>query len=95
MFRSPKLLRSAKDQPCVICGDTGTTVSCHSNFIEHGKGTGIKASDVFTARLCGYHHDLLDGRAGKLTKQEKWELFARAHQRTVEAWFKEGLVVVK
>lgn len=93
-IRSKKLTDSAEGKPCVICGRVGTTVACHSNFGEHGKGGGIKASDIFSVRLCQLHHDQLDGRQGKLTRIELHELFALAHQRTIQAWIEEGLLTV-
>ncbi len=92
--RSKALLASAEGKPCVLCGSVGTTVAAHSNFYEHGKGRGVKASDIFSVRLCRLHHDQLDGRQGKLTRTELHELFALAHQRTIQAWIEEGLLTV-
>lgn len=48
-FRSKKLLDSARDQPCVLCGSKGTTVAAHANSVALGKGVGIKAPDYYTA----------------------------------------------
>lgn len=94
-FRSPKLLKAARGRPCVLCGSVGTTVSAHSNQTEHGHGTGIKAPDFYSAWCCGTCHDLIDGRRGQLTKQEKQELWLRAFVKTVAIWFQEQIVVVK
>lgn len=94
-FRSPKLLKAARDQPCVLCGSVGTTIAAHSNRVEHGHGTGCKAHDFFTAWVCQSCHDLIDGRTGTLTKEEKQAMWNRAFQRTVALWFETGLVVVK
>jgi len=95
-FRSPKLLRSAEGQPCTICGvNDGTTVAAHANSVELGKGVGIKVPDFYTAILCSVCHALLDGRIGKLTKDEKWEMWVTAYLRTVKRWFTDGVVVVK
>ena len=63
-FRSPKLLKLAKECPrCMICqgGSEGEMVGCHSNYLRHGKGRSLKAHDivVYACREC---HDLLDGR---------------------------------
>lgn len=64
MFRHPTLLASAKDKPCSNCGrNDGTVVAAHSNDLSHGKGSGLKAHDVFHARLCHGCHDFVDGRA--------------------------------
>lgn len=95
MFRSKTLLESAEGQRCMICGATGTTVAAHANSVALGKGTGIKAPDFYTAWLCDVCHALVDGRLGKLTKAEKWDMWVTAYLRTVAQWFKEGIVVVK
>lgn len=95
-FRSPKLLRSAEGQPCTICGvNDGTTVAAHANSVALGKGTGIKCPDFYTAMLCQVCHALADGRTGKLTKDEKWEMWVTAYLRTVKLWFEQGTVIVK
>lgn len=94
-YRSQKLLKAAKDQACTICGSVGTTVPAHANSVALGKGTGIKAPDFYHAHLCQYHHDLYDGRRGKLTKEEKEDMWMTAYLRTVKRWFETGVVVVK
>lgn len=94
-FRSPKLLQSAKDQPCVLCHAGRTTVSSHLRSVEFGSGTGIKCPDYFTAWLCQSCHDLVDGRKGNLPASERREMWLRAYLRTVQQWFEQGIVVVK
>jgi hypothetical protein len=94
-FRSPKLLKSANGQPCVLCGATGSTVAAHANSVALGKGTGIKAPDFYTAFVCGHHHSLIDGREGRLSKEEKQELWMSAYLKTVALWFDSHIVVVK
>ena len=101
-FRSPKLLQSAKGQECRNCGiDDGTIVSAHSNQSIHGKGKSIKASDVFIAWLCFNCHSWLDQGTG-LDPTGIWtafdgkeEMWRQAHDKTLEALFKNGAVVVK
>ncbi len=95
IFRSPKLLRSAEGQPCANCGDVGTTIAAHANRVSLGKGIGIKCSDAYCADLCVTCHALVDGRLGKLTKEEKWDLWVNAYLKTVKRWFTDGVVVVK
>lgn len=95
IFRSSKLIRSAEDKPCMICGSTGKTVAAHANSVALGKGTGIKVPDFYTAWLCDVCHAMVDGRLGKLTKQQKWEMWVTAYLRTVQRWFESGTVVVK
>lgn len=94
-FRSPKLLKSAEGQPCMICGSVGTTIAAHANSVALGKGTGIKAPDFYTAWMCQVCHDLYDGRRGKLTRAEKEEMWVTAYLRTVKRWFELGIVRVK
>ena len=60
--------KAAKDQECTLkfdcCNhDASTTVLCHSNRLEDGKGTGLKAPDTCAAFGCSACHDVLDGRA--------------------------------
>ena len=95
-FRSLKLLRSAEDQPCAICGvNDGTTVAAHLNSVAHGKGIGMKCPDFLVCDLCQVCHALYDGRSGYLTKSEKWDMWVTAYLRTVKRWFDSGVVVVK
>lgn len=94
-YRSKKLLASSEGQSCVICGDVGSTVSAHANSVALGKGTGIKCPDFYVAHLCHTCHALYDGRAGRLTKAEKEDLWVTAYLRTVARWFNQGIVVVK
>ena len=93
-FRSPKLLAAARDQPCVICGNTGTTVAAHANSVAMGKGTGIKAPDHRIAFLCALYHALVDGRIGRLTKEEKRELWMQGYLKTMAVVFETGIVRV-
>lgn len=96
MFRSPKLLRAAKDEPCVLCGRRGTTVAAHANSVALGKGRGVKAPDCSIAWVCREHHDMIDGR---IPMAIGWglpeELWLWAHAKTVQRWFERGLVEVK
>ena len=60
--------KAAKGQECTLkfdcCNhDTSTTVLCHSNRLEDGKGIGLKAPDTCAAFGCSACHDQLDGRA--------------------------------
>ena len=96
-YRNTKLLRAAKDQPCVLCGSVGTTVAAHANSLALGKGMGIKAPDYYIAWVCQYCHDMIDGRRAfsgvwGANRHEMWEI---AFVRTVARWFEEGIVEVK
>jgi len=94
VFRSKKLRDSARDQPCGNCTSVKTTVSAHVRSVALGSGTGIKAPDFYMAYLCEPCHALVDGRAGRLTREEQMEIWTRAYFRTVAHWFNSGLVVV-
>jgi hypothetical protein len=67
--KSTPIRKSAEGQECTIrlpgvCNyNTSTTVLCHDNRIESGKGMGLKAPDTCAAYGCGACHDVLDGRA--------------------------------
>jgi len=92
-YRNKHLTRLARFIPCSGCGiDDGTQVWAHSNFLRHGKGTGIKAHDYYGAILCYKCHCELDG--GKLTKEEREEFFNTAFQNTIAAlWLGEFIEV--
>lgn len=101
-----RLRAAARQYPCVLCGKEGATVAAHCNDLNLfprsfgwlvGKGIGTKADDFLIAYLCGDPggcHDLVDGRAGKLSKAEKRALWDEAYKRTVALWFVEGLIEV-
>ncbi|MFZ6813565.1 nuclease domain-containing protein [Undibacterium sp. Rencai35W] len=59
--------KAARGQECCLrfpfCNyDIQTTVLCHSNLLEDGKGAGLKAPDTAAAFGCSACHDMLDGR---------------------------------
>jgi len=82
--RSTALMKAYRTIPCQNCGrDDGTVCGAHSNWAEHGKGRGIKASDDKCASLCFACHTALDqGPASGELKRDMWE---RAHAKTQEA----------
>jgi len=83
--RSKKLLERARLIPCQICGcEDGSVVAAHSNQAKHGKGRGIKASDVYIASLCYDCHTMIDQGAG-LTREQKNRSWDMAHLNTVWA----------
>ena len=88
----PKLLKAAEGAPCAICGDVGTTVAAHSNALRHGHGMGLKSHDCYVAYLCQDHHNMIDGRSGNLTLQEKRDMWLLGWERTVKYWFQAGIV---
>lgn len=79
MTRAEKL----KQLPCCQCGKTPVDIA-HSNFVEHGKGMGIKANDKYTIPLCRKCHREFDTYQSLAREQarnwfkSKWELVNRA-----------------
>jgi hypothetical protein len=93
-YRNKKILAAAIDVPvCFGCGEhnAGQVVAAHANWLEYGKGRGIKAGDNFIAYLChACHHQVDEGIA--LSKQEKKEFWNRAHIKSMEWIFNNGIV---
>lgn len=67
--RAPKstaIRASARGEACTLCfpccnGDRATVVWAHSNRLEDGKGTGLKARDSEGCYACATCHAFLDG----------------------------------
>jgi hypothetical protein len=92
-FRSKKHLKNVASLPCQHCGLEGQTQAAHSNMAVHGKGRGIKASDVFAAALCfACHHDLDAGHS--LTKEQKQTMFFDALKKTWIELQKRDLILI-
>jgi len=81
-FRSKKHLQNVASLPCQNCYIEGETQAAHSNWAEHGKGRGIKASDEFTAALCCKCHKELD-QGARLSKEQRKMLWQMAYAKTV------------
>lgn len=60
--------------PGVCIGGMDTTVPCHANWPEYGKGMGLKAKDIYTVPGCMACHYWLDqGPSPKQEKRQAWE----------------------
>lgn len=75
-MRDAKRLAAIRKLPCVRCGNPNSQAA-HSNSAKHGKGRGIKASDLFTIPLCAICHAAFDlfelgNRAESEAMFEKW-----------------------
>lgn len=81
-FRSKQHLKNVASLPCQNCYIEEQTQAAHSNWAEHGKGRGIKASDEFTAALCQACHMELDSGA-RLSKEQRRTLWQMAYAKTV------------
>lgn len=84
----------ARGQPCLLLvpghctGDKATTVGCHSNWSEHGKGKSRKADDHYMVWGCMGCHGWLD--QGNARQNEKRAIFDDALVRQV-AEYKKAL----
>jgi hypothetical protein len=57
-----------------------TVVPAHSNQAKHGKGMGIKASDIYTVPACfGCHFEIDQGSS--LTREQKFSAWDAAYAR--------------
>jgi hypothetical protein len=89
--RSKKLMEAYRLLPCQICGvDDGTVCGAHSNQAKHGKGRGIKASDIYCASLCQRCHMMID-QGAHMTREERESAWNAAHEKTVGALVRIGL----
>lgn len=93
--------KAARGQECTlqifeVCNcDPETTVLCHDNRIESGKGMGLKAPDSAACFGCSSCHDVLDGRAPRptwLTLDALHRRFDLAVMRTHEILRQKGLM---
>lgn len=73
-----KMYRAIPCQYCRIID--GTVCGAHSNQSKHGKGRGIKASDIYCASLCYKCHAMLD--SGDKSKEDKINMWDDAHLMT-------------
>ena len=89
-FRSKAHLKNVASLPCQNCYIEGETQAAHSNWAEHGKGRGIKATDEFTAALCQKCHTELD-QGRMLTKDQRKQMWVVAHYKTVRKLVMLGL----
>ena len=92
-YRDANLLKLAAGERCLLestprCqGMLGqTTVPCHSNLMEDGKGRALKASDAKTVWGCYSCHHWLD--QGMATKEKKQKIWDAAYARQIEEWVK-------
>lgn len=77
-MRDSKRLAAIRKLPCIRCGNPNSQAA-HSNSAKHGKGRGIKSSDLFVIPLCFKCHAAFD----------RFELGNRAES---EAMFNQWLV---
>jgi len=84
--RSKQLLRMVAELECQHCG-AYPSQAAHSNW--HGKGMGLKSSDVNVAALCLRCHWEVD-QGNKLSKEERKKMWMDAHKKTVQTMLSRG-----
>ncbi|MHB1023355.1 MAG: nuclease domain-containing protein [Acidobacteriaceae bacterium] len=95
-YRNASITRSAQGHVCTmripgICNhDSMTTIWAHSNKQRHGKGTGIKAHDIFGCYACAACHDWYD--KGPASREEKDVAFQLAHEKSLLILVKSGIL---
>lgn len=93
-YRDQALRDMAENRPCLllvpgICNHRlDTTVACHSNLGEHGKGERRKADDCFTVWGCAACHRWLDQPVGHdgPSYEQKRAAFLEGLERQRMAW---------
>ena len=75
-MRDNKRLAAIRNLPCIRCGNPDSQAA-HSNSSKHGKGRGVKSSDLFTIPLCFKCHAAFDrfelgNRAESEAMFEQW-----------------------
>lgn len=88
--RSRQLLQAIAALPCQHCGRHGMTQAAHSNESAHGKGRGIKASDIYAAALCCYCHAELD-QGKRWSREERVTVWSDAWRKTVRLLLADGM----
>lgn len=95
-----KIRDSARGEMCTfefdgVCNhNTETTVLCHSNDAEDGKGKGQKADDIYAAYGCSACHAFYDGgyvHRGWSTDSVR-AVFTRAMKRTWRRLIERGIL---
>jgi len=99
---SDALRKSARNRTCKMnahcCnGNRETTVWCHSNFSEHGKGLHLKAKDIFGFDGCSSCHEYFDieSRRRAMPRNERLALFYAAFTCSIMERLAEGWDFVK
>jgi hypothetical protein len=97
IIRSKAYRDSARGEQCTanthVCNyNRETTVLAHFN--TGGKGMGLKDSDLSAGYCCSSCHDLLDGRTGSISQEDKWFYMFRSNVRTIHRAKEKGLITV-
>jgi hypothetical protein len=98
-IRIQKILDAAKNEDCTVqhdhfCnGDSRTVVAAHPNWLDTGKGVGIKTDDLLVCFACGGCHDFLDGRTHPpIPEEERRFYWLRGHCKTLRRLWERGVI---
>lgn len=80
-MRDAERLAAIRKLPCIRCGLPAPSQAAHSNSSKHGKGRGIKASDLYTVPLCYVCHSSFD-KFELGTRQESEAMFEQWLEKT-------------
>lgn len=95
-YRDRELLDLAYELDCTVnlhCCEGGRGEPAHSNQSRHGKGGSIKSHDCFFASACRSCHFEID-QGKSMTREEKFDAWQRAHERTMLQLWRNGLIQV-
>lgn len=90
-YRDRYLLDMARRRTCLLnipheCNrNPDTTVACHANWVENGKGMGMKAPDFFIVWGCSDCHAWLD-QGHEATKEERQAVWWEAYRKQLKMW---------
>ncbi|NDH05259.1 DUF1364 family protein [bacterium] len=93
MYRDKDLLNLAQGEECLLnissrclTIEGSTTVACHDNSLQSGKGMALKADDSRSVWGCYWCHTLLD--QGNMEYEERQRAFHDGYIRQVQEWLK-------
>ena len=94
-FRSKKVRDSAKGEACTMLspdcnGNPESVCLRHSNLLEHGKGRGIKASDLEAFYGCQWCEDWFTNP--NIPRGIRYSYYERAKRKTHDRLRKKGIL---
>lgn len=92
-YRDRNLLDLAQGQECLLnisprclATEGSTTVACHDNSLQSGKGMALKADDSRTVWGCYHCHSVFD--QGNWHYDDLQDAFDAAYSRQIDEWLK-------
>ena len=92
-LKIPKILAHANGQPCTVrhptyCIGRHDTVAAHANWLDCGKGVGLRVDDYAIAFACSGCHAWLD----KTREADRRDYWLRGHLETLRILFEDGVI---